>query len=489
MRPGGGLLLRALLALAAGAAAAAASPATARQEARILIDHATGAVLDARNADEPAYPASLTKMMTLYLTFRALEAGQLGLGSRLRVSARAASMPPTKLGLKPGASIRVEDAILGLVTRSANDAASVLAEALGGGEDRFALLMTKTARRLGMTRTVFRNASGLPDAEQRSTARDLARLATRLIVDYPRYYRYFSRRSFVYAGRTFPNHNRLMLSYAGMDGLKTGYTSASGFNLAASAARGGRRLVAVVLGGATAYARDLDMAALLDQGFAKLRREERRPAAPALVADAGPPAALDAGLALDAAKATLASFAEDGDAGGGPAQGGGAVVLASLGPDPAAAAADVRIPAPKAERPAPRATAAAASRAAQKLAAARMAARTPRPSRAAQAKPAVAAAAAAASRRTALPYGVQVGAFQRAAQARLAAKQAVARAPDLLRGTFVSVNSQVVRRKTVFRATLLGLAKDEADQACRKLKRRDQACLVVRAGPVTMAQR
>ena len=173
-------------------------------------------------------------------------------------------MPPTKLGLTPGSTIEVEDAILGLVTRSANDAAAVLGEALGGSESRFGLIMTRKARDLGMTRTVFRNASGLPDAEQRTTARDLSRLATHLITDFPGYYKYFSRRSFTYLGRVHGNHNRLLARYPGMDGLKTGYTRESGFNLAASAVHDGRRLVAVVVGGATSYARDARMVALLD---------------------------------------------------------------------------------------------------------------------------------------------------------------------------------------------------------------------------------
>ena len=245
------------------------APASARQGALILVEHASGAVLEARSADESVIPASLTKMMTLYLTFRSLAAGQLDLSSRIKISSRAAAMPPTKLGLTPGSTIQVEDAILGLVTRSANDAAVVLAEALGGSEDRFALAMTRTARKIGMSRTVFRNASGLPDGEQRTTARDLAKLASRLIEDYPGYYRYFSSRGFTYRGRNHPNHNRLLGVYSGMDGLKTGYTRASGFNLAASAARGGRRLVAVVIGGRTASARDAAMVDLLDRGFAR----------------------------------------------------------------------------------------------------------------------------------------------------------------------------------------------------------------------------
>ena len=447
-----------------------AAPAAARQEAYILIDHATGTVLDASHADEPAYPASLTKMMTLFLTFRALEAGQIDLDSRLRVSERASAMPPTKLGLKPGSSIAVEDAILGLVTRSANDAAAVLAENLGGSESRFALLMTRTARQLGMTRTVFRNASGLPDGEQRSTARDLARLSMRLITDYPQYYRYFSRRSFVYGGRSIPNHNRLMQSYAGMDGLKTGYTRLSGFNLAASAVRGERRLVAVVVGGSTAYARDEQMRDLLDAGFKTLGRE--RPA-PALVAEAVPErlpmlkptlAALDEGDAADPAVLAEAVLAE-------------VAPTMAAGIEPAMAVTAVRQPMRKAMVSEPvRATKAASARTAKAKPA--RTAKVTRPK-----------AGTAAARAGSLPYGVQVGAFQKPSQARQAAKQAMATVPDLLRGTFVSVGSQASQRKTLYRATLVGLAKDEADQVCRKLKRQSQACMVVRTGPVAMASR
>ena len=265
--------------------ATSSTAASARQEASILLDYRSGEVLAARNADDSVIPASLTKMMTLYLTFRAVTAGQLDLSSRIKVSSRAAGMPPTKLGLRAGDTIPVEDAIMGLVTRSANDAATVLAEALGGSEDRFAMAMTRTARKLGMTRTVFRNASGLPDGEQRTTARDLALLASRLIKDYPGYYRYFSSQGFAYRGRNHPNHNRLLAVYPGMDGLKTGYTRASGFNLAASAVRDGRRLVAVVIGGRSASARDATMVALLDRGF---ERAPRLPGEEALVAQREP---------------------------------------------------------------------------------------------------------------------------------------------------------------------------------------------------------
>ena len=264
-----------------------ATPALARQQSSILIDYDSGEVLYADEPDAQAYPASLTKMMTLYLVFEALDQGRLTLDTKLKVSARAAAMPPTKLGLKAGSSIRVEDAIMALVTRSANDIASTIGENLGGSEARFAELMTTQARRLGMSRTTFRNASGLPHEDQRTTARDLSILAMSLIKNHPQHYRYFSRQRFVYGKRTLGNHNRMLASYTGMDGIKTGYTNASGFNLAASAVRKGRRLVAVVMGGNSAPARDVRMAKLLDRGFVQLAKERPTPKkapAPLLVA-------------------------------------------------------------------------------------------------------------------------------------------------------------------------------------------------------------
>lgn len=259
-----------VLAMAAGLLTAV--PALAVKYEAIVMDARTGEVLHQENADVITHPASLTKMMTLYLTFEALEAGRLNLEQSLPVSEHAQSMSPTKLGLRAGSSIKVETAILGLVTKSANDAAVVLGEAIGGSEPRFAEVMTRKARQLGMRSTVFRNASGLPDDQQVTTARDFAMLSRALLADYPKYYPYFSRRSFVYGGRSVPNHNRLMSRYDGMDGIKTGYIKASGFNLAASAVRDGRRLVAVVMGGKSPVARDNRMAELLDASFSKLRR-------------------------------------------------------------------------------------------------------------------------------------------------------------------------------------------------------------------------
>ena len=207
--------------------AAAAAP----RAASMVVDFETGAVLHASTAAAAVYPASLTKTMTLYLLFEALRDGRVKLDTPLDVSSRASSMPPTRLGLKAGSKIAVQDAMLALITKSANDAAVVIGEALGGTESAFAAKMTAKARALGMTRTTFRNASGLPDAGQRTTARDMVRLGVRMIADFPEYYRWFQTKQFVFRGRTHRNHNGLLARYSGMDGLKPGYIRASGIPL------------------------------------------------------------------------------------------------------------------------------------------------------------------------------------------------------------------------------------------------------------------
>ncbi len=263
------LAAAAVLWLALPIAQAKAQIGSARYSS-IIVDAASGDVLEEVNADQPRHPASLTKMMTLYLTFEALRDRRLTLDQEVPVSEHAASMEPTKLGLLPGTQLTVEQAILGLVTKSANDAASALSELLGGTEDRFAQMMTLRARALGMSRTTFQNASGLPDPDQWSTARDLAILSRHLISDFPGYYRYFSTPSFVWHRQVIFNHDHMLKSYPGADGLKTGYTEASGHNLVTSAVRGGVRLIGVVLGAATNGERDIHMAALLDQGFEQM---------------------------------------------------------------------------------------------------------------------------------------------------------------------------------------------------------------------------
>jgi D-alanyl-D-alanine carboxypeptidase len=244
----------------------AAKP-SADKYASIVIDAGTGQVLHEVNADRARYPASLTKMMTLYLVFEAIDAKKLSFDSRLPVSQYASERDPTRLDLKPGEMVAVRDLVLGLITKSANDAAAVLAEGLAGSEGAFAERMTRKAAALGMKDTVFRNASGLPDPEQVSTARDLARLSQALYQDFPHHYWMFATQDFTFRGRHYLNHNRLLKSFAGMDGLKTGFIRASGFNLAASAKRGDRRLIGVVMGGETGPARDKHMASLLENAF------------------------------------------------------------------------------------------------------------------------------------------------------------------------------------------------------------------------------
>lgn len=235
----------------------------------IIVDGNSGATLSANNPDASRHPASLTKIMTLYLLFERLDAGKMKLDTEMEVSQHASEQAPTKLGLRPGQTIRVEDAIKGLVTRSANDAAVVIAEAIGGGEDDFAKLMTRKARALGMTKTVYRNASGLPDDDQVTTARDQSTLGRAIQDRFPRYYRYFSTAAFNYHGQSIRNHNHLLGSVEGVDGIKTGYTRASGFNLVTSMRRGNRHLVGVVLGGRSGGSRDAIMRSLLAENLEK----------------------------------------------------------------------------------------------------------------------------------------------------------------------------------------------------------------------------
>ena len=239
------------------------------QFSSIIVDGNSGAVLSSNNPDGIRRPASLTKIMTLYLLFERLDAGKMKLDTEMEVSEHASEQAPTKLGLKPGQTLKVEDAIKGLVTRSANDAAVVIAEAIAGDEDEFAKLMTRKARALGMSKTTYRNASGLPNDEQLTTARDQATLGRAIQDRYPRYYRYFATTVFNYRGQSIRNHNRLLGNVEGVDGIKTGYTRASGFNLVSSMRRGNRHLVGVVLGGRSGGSRDATMRNLLAENLEK----------------------------------------------------------------------------------------------------------------------------------------------------------------------------------------------------------------------------
>ena len=251
--------------------AAARSPTDPTKDAALIMDGETGKILYARNPDALRYPASLTKMMTLYLLFDAMQKGQVTLQTPLTVSAHSAAQSAVKLYMKPGDSITVEQAIKAIVVRSANDVAVTIAENLGGSEPRFAEMMTEKAHALGMSRTQFVNASGLPNRGQISSAADLGLLARHLAYDYPQYFHYFSTPSFTFRGRTWETHDNLIGNYQGADGIKTGYTVMSGFNLVSSVVRDGAHIIGVVMGGRTARTRDTEMVRLLNNTFGQIQ--------------------------------------------------------------------------------------------------------------------------------------------------------------------------------------------------------------------------
>lgn len=271
-------------------AAIAPTHAGEPRAASMVIDANTGTVLHNQAADEPCYPASLTKMMTLYMTFELIEMGRLDYTTKIKMTEEGAAAAPSKLELEPGEEITVLDAIKALVTKSANDVAVALAQQIAGSEVNFARLMTRKAREIGMAHTTFRNASGLPDPEQVTTPRDMLTLALHLQDDFPRHYTLFATRTFTYAGHTYRNHNTLLTRYRGTDGIKTGYTRASGFNLISSVRRDGKHVVGAVFGGETARSRNVRMQSLLNAALAKASRQITRKPAPVLVARAPQPA-------------------------------------------------------------------------------------------------------------------------------------------------------------------------------------------------------
>jgi len=408
------------------ALAAALVPSRAdASPAAIVVDADTGTVLYDMNSQGVNYPASLTKMMTLYLLFEAIEAKRVKLDDQFTASDYAASQPATDISLKPGDQISVEKAIEAIIVQSANDVAVVVGESLGGSEDNFARLMTAKAKELGMTGTVFRNASGLPDPNQITNARDMSLLARALIARFPNFYPYFSIESFSYQGRVYLSHNRVLKSYPGADGLKTGYTRASGYNLATSAMRDGHRIVAVVLGGKSARKRDLQMVGLLDQGFRIVDKtpatqlasaqQLNLPVAPVADTDAAASTTPAAGIAAASAKPDtlnleLASETDDG-----------------------AAAPDSGKMAPGKDR-----------------------------------------------------WGVQVGAFGAYKPAHTAALRASRIAPKQLKNAHVIVDEAAKGANRLYRARLIGLTKQNAQLACRQLKAKSVPCLVFQAD-VTVA--
>lgn len=300
-------LVLAALSLPVGAAQADTS-----RYAAFVVDQSTGVVMHSRRSDASRYPASLTKMMTLYMLFEAIETGEIGLHDQIRVSENASNAVPSRLGLDAGDTITVETAIRALVIKSANDVAVAVGERLGGGESRFATLMTERAGELGLTQTVFRNASGLPDRRQTTTARDMARLAIALHRDFPQYFHYFNEDRFTYNGRTYRNHNSLVGRVDGVDGLKTGYIRASGFNVVVSAERGDHRIVAVVMGGPSAAARDAHAEELLEAAFGTLEQREDTRLFAALASPRVSPMRQQELIAMDVAALHLAEPTEMG---------------------------------------------------------------------------------------------------------------------------------------------------------------------------------
>jgi len=397
--------------------------------AALVIDPASGHILHEENADDLNYPASLTKMMTLYLVFDALDSGRLRLDQKLKVSPHAAKQPPSNLGLRPGETIAVRDAILALVTKSANDVAAVVAENMAGSEPEFAVLMTAKARQLGMARTTFRNASGLPNDAQKTTARDMATLAMALLRDHPDRYAYFSTNSFKYQGNQYRNHNNLLGAYDGTDGIKTGYIRASGFNLVASVTRQGRRLIGVVFGGQTGRARDSQMVALLNKGFQSTGNQLMAAAKPSpqerkMTAALATPPAIPAGAKVSP-KAPVAKVAPV-DA---PARSSMAKKVARIIED---------------VNPVSSAKAATPASAAIDL------------------------------------WGIQVGAYAKPDPAREMAERAVSQAQRLLENGVVKVTPLLRDNgRYLYRARILGISRDEAYQACQVLERKKINCLEV----------
>lgn len=304
--------LLALLPILTVLIAALAAPQQAyavEKYAAIVVDANTGETLFARHADAARFPASLTKMMTLYILFEELDAGRMTLSTKLNVSANAAAQAPSKLGVRAGSTIKVEDAIQAMTTKSANDVAVVVAENVGGSVSGFASRMNRTARALGMRSSTWRNPNGLPNAAQHTTARDLVKLAQALQSDFPAYYPYFGVRTFTYRGTRYRNHNRLLGSVEGVDGIKTGYTNASGFNLVTNVRRDGRHIIAVVMGGKTASSRDAHMRDLIATYLPEATRGSR--SAPALVADAATEETVDESVPVADARTPRARPAQE----------------------------------------------------------------------------------------------------------------------------------------------------------------------------------
>jgi D-alanyl-D-alanine carboxypeptidase len=482
--------------------------------ASIVVDANSGAVMQATNPDSPRHPASLTKIMTLYLLFERLEAGKIKLTTEMNVSPHAAAQAPSKLGLKPGESIAVETAIRAIVTKSANDVAVIVAEALGGSEEEFAKLMTAKARALGMMHTVYRDASGLPEDQQITTARDQAILGRAIQDRFPKYYAYFSTRTFEFRGKSMRNHNHLLGSIDGVDGIKTGYIHDSGFNIVTSVRRNNRHIVAVVFGGHTAEARDARMRSLIDNNI-NIAAAKRT--VPPLVEGWE----LAAGRAKDEAQAkeqakekAVMAAAQPAPAETGPAVGStepikpnpvktfavqpGAVRTVSLSPLPSASRKLMPAPATtnpasvttvttvKSEPPATMAATLPPSGARPGVLGVLPAKNTERGAQVASAGDSVPVTAGEptpapeAAGKPRGPWMIQVGAFDNEIEAKERLTTAQSKAKDLL-GQANPFTERVAKGdKAMYRARFAGLEKDQAETVCKNLKRSEIPCMLLR---------
>jgi D-alanyl-D-alanine carboxypeptidase len=484
--------------------------------ASIVMDGNSGNVLQAANPDSLRHPASLTKIMTLYLLFERLDAGKIKLDTPLRVTDHASDQAPTKLGLRPGQTIMVEDAIKGVVTRSANDAAVVIAENLGGDEDGFAKLMTQKAHALGMSHTTYVNASGLPDDDQVTTARDQALLGRAIQERFPRLYKYFSTTSFVFHGETIRGHNHLLGSVEGVDGIKTGFTRASGFNLVTSVHRDGRFIVAVVLGGRSSFERDSHMRELivshireasLQHSVAAIaeRTDDAQPVAFAKApistrADPAPAPAASAKVAAgsnDPIKPLLVKTITYRIA---------PVRTASLGPMPPLVPVAVAAPQPQAAAPAVRPQPAAVEEPIEAPRPAAVVSPQPEPTPAAvpvSAKPEPAKVEIAKSDALPINYPatpahaatpapepvqaharggwlIQIGAYEGEDEAKQHLSDARAKARTMLASADPFTERVQKGDKSLYRARFAGFDKDAAEAACRQLKHSDIQCITLK---------
>lgn len=354
----------------------------------IMINAENGKIISQYNADERRFPASLTKLMTLYLAFEALDNGKLKMSDKLGVSRHAANMEPSKLGLKPGQRIQLKQVINALIVKSANDCAVVLAEALGKTESQFAEKMTAKAKKLGMKNTTFKNASGLPNPQQKTTARDMALLAHAMYRDFPQYYTLFSQKTFSYNGQTVYTHNHVLKKFKGADGMKTGYTRAAGFNIVTSAQRKGNRVIAVTMGHKTLNERDNKVMSMMDQGLTKLAQNDK-----------------DSTAKMYARLKPIVSEA---------------------------VAEEIQT---------------ASNDTTEKL------------------------------------WGVQVGAFSNYAKARNYALKIKKTTQKFFKGKNISIEPVTTGAAVVYRSKIIGLAKNDADSACKQLKKQNQSCIVVASNP------